>query len=194
MLRKLHLLRQPFAIAPIRSTSASNSIMQSIASATRASALQQTLLVPSPASPCLSFRAKHSIDTSLVPELSEDDLEETFIKGSGPGGSNVNKRTNCCQIRHIPTGIVVKCHLSRLLDENRKLARLMLIEKLDELYNGEMSVKAQKERLRVRKWEEGIRKSKIQSDRKKKYQQLLDSQPRSRPPNEHPGTAVETEI
>jgi protein subunit release factor B len=122
----------------------------------------------------------------LVPSLNEEDIEESFIKGSGPGGSNVNKRTNCCQLRHIPTGIMVKCHLSRLLDENRKLARIMLIEKLDELYNGEMSVKAQKERLKVRRFEEGARKSKIQSERKKKYQELLDSESRRDPSPENP--------
>lgn len=50
-------------------------------------------------------RSKHSkIDTSKVPVLSENELEEWFVKGSGPGGQNVNKRTNCCTLRHKPTG------------------------------------------------------------------------------------------
>lgn len=55
---------------------------------------------------CLEHtRQKNSkIDTSRVPVLCEDELEEWFVKGSGPGGSNVNKRTNCCSLRHIPTG------------------------------------------------------------------------------------------
>jgi hypothetical protein len=36
--------------------------------------------------------------------LKEEDLEEQFIKGHGPGGSNVNKRSNCVLLKHIPSG------------------------------------------------------------------------------------------
>lgn len=45
----------------------------------------------------------------------------------------------------------MKCHEKRGLHENRKQARQMLIEKLDELYNGDMSVTAQRERLQEAK-------------------------------------------
>ena len=41
-------------------------------------------------------------------KLDERDLEESFIKGSGPGGQSVNKTSNCVQLKHLPTGIVVK--------------------------------------------------------------------------------------
>lgn len=44
------------------------------------------------------------------------------------------------------TGVVVRCHESRLLHENRKMARRMLAEKVDEHLNGSMSVAAQKQR------------------------------------------------
>lgn len=40
--------------------------------------------------------------------LSEDDLEEKFVKGFGKGGQKVNKSSNCVELRHIPTGITVK--------------------------------------------------------------------------------------
>lgn len=87
---------------------------------------------------------KHSeIDYSKVPSLGEQDLEENFIRGSGPGGSNVNKNSNCVQLIHKPTGIVVKCHQSRLLHKNRELARAMLVTKLDNLINGSSSVESQ---------------------------------------------------
>jgi hypothetical protein len=36
--------------------------------------------------------------------LKEEDLEEQFIKGHGPGGSNVNKRSNCVLLKHVPSG------------------------------------------------------------------------------------------
>ena len=42
------------------------------------------------------------------PELNEEELEENFIKGSGPGGQSVQKTSNCVQLKHIPTGIVVR--------------------------------------------------------------------------------------
>lgn len=39
---------------------------------------------------------------------------------------------------------MIKCHQSRSLDQNRKLARSLLVTKLDNLINGENSVEAQK--------------------------------------------------
>jgi protein subunit release factor B len=42
------------------------------------------------------------------PEFREEDLEEEFMRGSGPGGQSVAKTNNCVQIKHLPTGIVVK--------------------------------------------------------------------------------------
>jgi anti-sigma28 factor (negative regulator of flagellin synthesis) len=46
---------------------------------------------------------------------------------------------------------VVKCHQSRLQEENRKLARKILIRKLDNLLNGELSVEAQERAIQIRK-------------------------------------------
>lgn len=44
-------------------------------------------------------------------ELNDDDLEETFICGWGPGGQAINKTANCVRLKHIPTGISVKCQV-----------------------------------------------------------------------------------
>ena len=83
------------------------------------------------------------------PPLKEIDLVENFIKGSGPGGQNVNKANNCCQLKHIPTGIVVSAHSSRELTENRKEARLQLQKKIDLFYNKENSWLMQQEKQRI---------------------------------------------
>ena len=40
--------------------------------------------------------------------LNEDEMEENFIKGWGKGGQKVNKTSNCVQLRHKPSGIMVK--------------------------------------------------------------------------------------
>ncbi len=41
------------------------------------------------------------------------------------------------QLKHLPTGIVVKCQATRSRDINRKKARGLLAERLDELRNGD---------------------------------------------------------
>lgn len=97
------------------------------------------------------FNRKQTIDRSKVPTINENDLEEMFVKGSGPGGSAVNKNSNCVVLKHKPTGIVIKCHESRCVEDNRKLAREKLVEKLDVIENGDESVEAQKKAIVVRK-------------------------------------------
>uniref|UniRef100_A0A3Q3FDJ7 Prokaryotic-type class I peptide chain release factors domain-containing protein n=1 Tax=Labrus bergylta TaxID=56723 RepID=A0A3Q3FDJ7_9LABR len=47
-------------------------------------------------------------DLIHLPVLNEDELEEQFVRGSGPGGQATNKTSNCVVLKHIPTGIVVK--------------------------------------------------------------------------------------
>lgn len=86
---------------------------------------------------------KRTVDYSRVPVLREDEIEEKFVRGSGPGGQSVNKTSNCCVLRHIPTGIIIKCHIHRQVTKNQKEARQILISKLDNLYNRDMSVESQ---------------------------------------------------
>ncbi|KAK3326295.1 RF-1 domain-containing protein [Apodospora peruviana] len=69
----------------------------------------------------------------------EADIEESFLKGSGPGGQKINKTNSAVQLKHIPTGIVVKCQETRSREQNRKIARDLLAAKLDILANGDQS-------------------------------------------------------
>ncbi|KAH8909080.1 hypothetical protein BR93DRAFT_977165 [Coniochaeta sp. PMI_546] len=69
----------------------------------------------------------------------EEDIEEYFIHGSGPGGQKINKTASAVQLKHIPTGIVVKSQATRSREQNRKIARELLAAKLDILANGEQS-------------------------------------------------------
>lgn len=111
-------------------------------------------------------RWKHTIDKSRVPVIKEEDIEEQFVRGQGPGGQSVNMTSNCVVLKHIPTGMVVKCHQSRLLHENRRISRELLQNKLDILYNGEMSVVSQRKRIETEK--SAKRKLKAQKLREKK--------------------------
>lgn len=63
--------------------------------------------------------------------IKEDEIEEKFVKGGGPGGQKVNKTSNKVQLRHLPTGLVVLCHLHRLQQRNRDAARENLAMQLE---------------------------------------------------------------
>lgn len=63
--------------------------------------------------------------------ITRDDLEESFIRGSGHGGQKVNKTSSTVRLRHVPTGIEVRCQEERSLSQNRYLARAELCNKLE---------------------------------------------------------------
>lgn len=83
----------------------------------------------------------HSDD---IPILNENDLEETFVRGSGAGGQKINKTANKVVLVHTPTNLRVECQETRSLQQNRKIARKRLAMKLDELWNGSESKVQQK--------------------------------------------------
>ena len=69
-------------------------------------------------------------------ELDEKDLEESFVRGGGPGGQKINKTSNKVRLRHIPTGATVAVQEQRELATNRSLARKLLRDKVDLIING----------------------------------------------------------
>jgi hypothetical protein len=93
------------------------------------------------------------IPLPLVPiVLEEKDIEERFVKGGGKGGQKINKTSNRVVLVHRPTGIQISCQEYRDLSVNRRVARQLLVEKLDVLLNGKRSKKALKEeKIRKRK-------------------------------------------
>jgi len=82
---------------------------------------------------------------------SEAELEEQFVRGSGAGGQSVAKTSNCVILRHVPTGILVRCHATRSRETNRRIARKELQLRLDELHRGAGSVRSQQECVSTRR-------------------------------------------
>ena len=64
--------------------------------------------------------------------LEEEDLVERFVKGSGPGGQKINKTASCVFLKHVRSGVEVKCQDGRSLQENRVEARVRLCEALEQ--------------------------------------------------------------
>lgn len=82
----------------------------------------------------------------------ENDLIEKFILGSGSGGQKINKTASCVYLKHIPSGIEIKCQKDRSRALNRYYARQMLCERIEEITLKEKSDKQQEiEKIRRQK-------------------------------------------
>ena len=80
----------------------------------------------------------------------EADLEERFIRARGHGGQNVNKVSTCVVLRHLPSGVVVRCERERSQALNRFLARRELLDRLEARARGVVQAVAA-ERARIRR-------------------------------------------
>ena len=102
-------------------------------------------------------------------KLREEDLEEKYVRSSGPGGQKVNKTASCVYLRHEPTGLEVKMQKERSQGLNRYYARKRLCEMLEEKALGKKSPAALKaEKIRKQK-QRRKRRSKIKRDKDRVY-------------------------
>jgi protein subunit release factor B len=114
-------------------------------------------------------------------QVSEKDLEETFVRASGPGGQKVNKTSSCVFIRHIPTGLSVKCQRERSQALNRFLARRILLDKIERLQKGIIAKEKERiekirrqKRKRSKRAKEKILKEKHHQTERKKLRSTID--------------------
>jgi len=76
--------------------------------------------------------------------LREPELEEHFIKASGPGGQHVNKTQTGVLLVHRPSGLEVKMTKERSQALNRFFARRRLCELLEGQQLGDASPEAKR--------------------------------------------------
>jgi len=101
--------------------------------------------------------------------IREGDLIEKFILGSGRGGQKINKTSSCVYLKHLPTGIEIKCQKERSRELNRLFARRALCEKIE---SGILKIKTEKQQLMEKKRRQKRRRS------KKAQQKVLEAKKR----------------
>jgi len=107
--------------------------------------------------------------------IKDNDVIEKFIRSGGPGGQNVNKTSTCVYLKHLPTGLEVKCAKERSQALNRFLAWRLLAQKVEErLYKIKSErqkkiekIRRQKRRRSKRAKEKILQQKKIVSGKKK---------------------------
>lgn len=103
--------------------------------------------------------------------LFEDDLEESFILGGGPGGQKTNKTSSVVRLVHAPSGLAVRVGESRSRETNRWIARRELAETVLEREHRRKSEARQKA--------EKIRRQKRRRSRRQKQKMLAAKHARS---------------
>jgi protein subunit release factor B len=114
--------------------------------------------------------------------IRENDLIEKFILGSGKGGQKINKTSSCVYLKHLPTGIEIKCQKDRSREMNRFLARRDLCDRIEEQISEAKSkkqqefekIRRQKQRRSRKQKEKMLANKKIHSSKKLLRQKPLD--------------------
>jgi len=145
----------------------------------------------------LSIALSSSITTSAVcsakqmpprpPPINEDDITEAFLKGSGPGGQKINKTSSAVQLKHLPTGIVLKVQATRSRSQNRKIARQMLADRIEQIEKGPESRAAVVGETKKKRKSSAVKKS------KRKYKLLEAAKDEKASESEHMDVVNEDE-
>ena len=83
--------------------------------------------------------------------IREKDLVERFVRSSGAGGQKVNKTSTCVYLKHVPSGLEVKCMKERSQSINRYLARRELVKKIESMSGQPTAEDVKRERIRKQK-------------------------------------------
>ena len=125
--------------------------------------------------PVNPLKEKELIKKMEALNIHEKDIKESFVRSGGKGGQHVNKTSTCVYLKHIPTGIEVKCQEERSQFLNRYKARVILVKKIDQLVKGKESeeiqriekIRRQKRKRSKRAKEKMLAEKKITSEKKK---------------------------
>ena len=106
---------------------------------------------------------------ALMAEASvlEEDLEESFILGGGPGGQKTNKTSSTVRLFHAPSALSARCGETRSRETNRWLARRMLAEAiLEREHRRKSAERSRREKVRRQKRRRSRRQKQAMLDQK----------------------------
>lgn len=113
--------------------------------------------------------------------ITSKELTIKFVLGSGAGGQKINKTCSTVYIKHLPTGIEVKCGAERSRELNRYRALSSLCEKLEKKLFDE---KTKKERAAAKKKKQKQRRSRrLQAKLVEDKRHLSGKKTLRKPPN-----------
>lgn len=79
--------------------------------------------------------------TPLQLKIAESDLEWATCRGSGAGGQHRNKTESAVVLKHVPTGVTVRCESERSQRQNRETALGLLRARIWEARQEEAATK-----------------------------------------------------
>lgn len=59
------------------------------------------------------------------------EVDERFVRGTGPGGQKINKTSSTVWLRHGPSGVEIRCQAGRSQAANREQAWAELADRLE---------------------------------------------------------------
>lgn len=98
--------------------------------------------------------------------VSPGEVDEKFVRGTGPGGQKINKTSSTVWLRHGPSGIEVRCQRERSQAVNREVAWAQLVAKLEARVRGVKAAAVdarEEERRRTRQKSRGQKVRMIQT-------------------------------
>lgn len=97
------------------------------------------------------------------------DVDERFVRGTGPGGQKINKTSSTVVLRHLPSGTEVRCQAERSQAANRERAWVVLCDKLESARTAERRAREQAREVERRRTRQKSRGQKVRMIEAKKH-------------------------
>ena len=97
------------------------------------------------------------------------DIEERFIRGSGPGGQKINKTSSTVWLRHRPTGTEVRCQAERSQSANRESAWREMCDRLEARARAASAAELSEREMERRRTRQKSRSQKVRMIETKKH-------------------------